>query len=143
MTFVLYMFILVMEGWGICKMNGNLDIIIQHVVLLLLSQFLYKPIQRYHLFNSLCSSNILCFHCWKSNNLYSFEIQLTDIPTTMKTYLMVLVLLSLSPAITVSRYPCRTMSEPTKHKAWEVVPLKYLRIHCTAFQCYFHGFFIC
>ena len=61
----------------------------------------------------------------------SFEIQLTFITPIIKTYPVVLLLLSLSPAISTSTYTCRTVSEPTKHNAWEVVPLKYLRIHYT------------
>ena len=63
----------------------------------------------------------------------SFEIQLNDVPPNVNTYLVVLLLLSLSPAISASTYPCRTMSEPPNHNAWEVVPIKCLRIHCIAF----------
>ena len=72
----------------------------------------------------------------------SFEIQLTVVPPTVNTYHVVLLPLSLSPAIFASTYPCRIMSEPPKHHACEVVPLKYLRIHCTAFQCSLLGLFI-
>ena len=62
----------------------------------------------------------------------SFEIQLTVFPPIVKTYPMVLLLLSLSIAIYESTYPYRKVSEPPKHNACVVVPLKYLRIHFTA-----------
>jgi hypothetical protein len=47
----------------------------------------------------------------------SFKIQLTVVPPTLKTYPMVLFLLSLSLSISESTYPCRTVSEPSKHNA--------------------------
>ena len=72
----------------------------------------------------------------------SFEIQLTVVPPTVNTYHVVLLLLSLSPSISASTYPCRIVSEPPKHNRWEVVPLKYLKIHYIAFQCSLPGLFI-
>ena len=77
-----------------------------------------------------------------AKTFYSFEIQLSVVPPIVKTYIMVLLLLSLSPVIFESTYPCRTMFEPLKHKACIVVPPKYLRIHFTAIQCYLPRFFI-
>ena len=65
----------------------------------------------------------------------SFKIQLIVVPPIVKAYPMVLLLLSLSPIISESTYPCRTMFEPSKHNACVVVPLKYLRIDFTAIQC--------
>jgi hypothetical protein len=47
----------------------------------------------------------------------SFEIQLTVVPPTVKTYYVVLLLLSLSPAIFESTYSCKTVFEPPKHNA--------------------------
>jgi hypothetical protein len=47
----------------------------------------------------------------------SFKIQLTIVPTIVKTYPMVLLLLSLSYVIFESTYPCRKVSEPPKHNA--------------------------
>ena len=57
---------------------------------------------------------------------HSFKIQLIVVPPTIKTHPMVLLLVSLSLVESTSTYPCRTMSEPPKHNALEVVPLKYL-----------------
>ncbi len=57
--------------------------------------------------------------------LYSFEIQLTYVPPTVKTYHVVFLLLSLSHSISESTYPCRVVFEPPKHHAWEFVPIKY------------------
>ena len=72
----------------------------------------------------------------------NIEIQLIVVPPTVKTYPVVLLLLSISPAISESTYPCRTRFEPPKHNDLVVVPLKYLRIHLTAFQCYLPRLFI-
>jgi hypothetical protein len=72
----------------------------------------------------------------------SFEIQHIVVPLIVKTYLVVIFLLSLSPAICESTYPCRTVYEPSKHNASVEVPLKYLRIHFTASQCSLPGLFI-
>jgi hypothetical protein len=77
-----------------------------------------------------------------SRTFCSFEIQLTDVPPRIKTYLVVLLLLSLSPSIYESTYPCRTMFEPPKHNALVVVPLKYLKINFTSSQCYLPRLFI-
>ena len=72
----------------------------------------------------------------------SFEIQLTIVPPTVKKYPTMLLLLSLSPTIYESTYPCRLMFEPPKHIAYAVVPLKYLRINFTSIQCSLPGLFI-
>jgi hypothetical protein len=55
---------------------------------------------------------------------------------------VVLLLLSLSPAIYESTYPYRKVSKPPKHNACVVVPLKYLRIHFTTSQCSLPRLFI-
>ena len=70
----------------------------------------------------------------RATTFCSFEIQLTAVPRTVKTYPVVLLMLSTLPAISASTYPCKTMSQPPKHNALEVVPLKYLRTHYTDFQ---------
>ena len=72
----------------------------------------------------------------------SFEIQLTIVPAIVKNYLVALLLLPLSLSISTSTYPCRIVFGPLKHNAWEVVPLKYPRIHYIAFQCSLLRFFI-
>jgi hypothetical protein len=46
---------------------------------------------------------------------YNFKIQLTDVPPTIKTYPMVLLLISIPPSISKSTYPYRIMFEPPKH----------------------------
>jgi hypothetical protein len=71
-----------------------------------------------------------------------FEIQLIVVPPIVKTYPVVLLLLCLSPTIFESTYPYRKLSEPPKHHALVVVPLKYLRIHFTVSQCSLPGLFI-
>ena len=48
---------------------------------------------------------------------YSFEIQLNVDPPTVKTYHVVLLLLSLSPSIYTPTYPCRIVFEPPNHNA--------------------------
>jgi hypothetical protein len=72
----------------------------------------------------------------------SFKIQLTVVPPSVKKYLVVLLLLSLSLAISESTYPCRIMSEPSKHNVGVVVTLKYLRIYFSASQCSLPRLFI-
>jgi hypothetical protein len=52
-----------------------------------------------------------------AKTFYSFEIQLIVVPPIEKTYHVVLLLLSLSPAIYESTYPYRKVSEPPKHHA--------------------------
>jgi hypothetical protein len=50
-----------------------------------------------------------------ATTFFSFEIQLTVVTPIVKTYPVVLFLLSLSPAISESTYPCRKVYEPPKH----------------------------
>jgi hypothetical protein len=52
-----------------------------------------------------------------ATTFYSFERQLTVVPPIVKKYPMVLLLLSLSPTISKSTYPYRTLFEPPKHNA--------------------------
>jgi len=52
-----------------------------------------------------------------ATTLWTFETQLTAIPPTVNTYHVVLLVLSLLPAISASTYPCREMFEPPKHNA--------------------------
>ena len=123
-------------------MNGTLAVTVQPTILLLLTQLFHEPMQPNHLFTSLCSSNILWFWCWKYNNLFQFWN-----PTYFRyTYSKKIPCCSppvfLSPTISTSTYPYRIVFEPPKHNAWEVVPLKYLRIHYTSLQFSLPGLFI-
>jgi hypothetical protein len=52
-----------------------------------------------------------------ATTFFNFKIQLIVVPPIVKTYPLVLLLLSLSPAIYDSTYPCRTMYAPPKHNA--------------------------
>src|SRR5271156_4992429 len=52
-----------------------------------------------------------------ATTLYNLEIQLTAVPPTVKTYPVVVLLLSLSHAIFESTYPCRVVFDPPKHNA--------------------------
>lgn len=61
----------------------------------------------------------------------SFKIKPIDVPPIVKTYLMMLLLLSLSPTISESTCPYRIVFDPPKHNDCVIVPLKYTRMHFT------------
>ena len=104
-----------------------------------------SSINLYNQIISLLASIVETYYAFvneSATNFYSFKIQLSVIPPTVKKYPMVLLLLSLSPTISESTYPYRTMFEPPKHSARAIIPLKYLRIHFTSIQCSLPGLFI-
>ena len=136
------MFSLLMKGLVLCKMNGTLDVTVHPVIRMLLTQFLHEPLQPNHLLTSLCSSNILCFCCWNYNNLLQFQNLTYSCSTSSKNipcHVPLGVVITYHICVNIS---CRTVSEPPKHNAWEVVPLKYLRIHCNVIKCYLPRLFI-
>lgn len=79
----------------------------------------------------------------KSSTIFcSLETQLTIVLLSVYIYPVILFLLSKSPVMSASTYPCKPKSNFLKHKTLFVVLLKYLRIHFTSSQCCFHKLFI-
>ena len=84
---------------------------------MLLTQFIHKPLYQ---INSLLASVAATYSASvveSATTLWIFETQLTVAPPIVNTYYVVLLLLSLSPAISASTYPYRAMFEPPKHNA--------------------------
>ena len=98
-------------------MNGTMHATIQPSILLLLTQFLHEPLQPNHLFTSSVAARYYASIIESETTFCGFEIQLIVVPPILKTYHMVLLMLSLSPSIFESTYPYKTMFEPPKHNA--------------------------
>ena len=113
---------------------------------LLLSFFFpNSSINLYNQIISLLASVVATYFAYideSETNLCSFKTQITVVPLTIKTYPMVIILLSLSPAISKSTYPYKIVFEPPKWNAYAIVPLKYLRIHFTSIQWSLPGLLI-
>ena len=73
---------------------------------------------------------------------YNLEIQLTAVPPTVKTYPIVLLLVSTSLARENSMKPLKAEIDRVKHNAFVVVPLKYQSIHLKELQCSIPGLLI-
>ena len=73
---------------------------------------------------------------------YNLEIQLTTVPPIVKTYPVVLLLVSTSPTRSKSTKPLRAELDLVKHNAFVVVPFKYHSIHLTTLQCSILGLLI-
>ena len=73
---------------------------------------------------------------------YNFETQLKVVTPIVNTYPLLLLLLSLSPAIFSSTYHCRAIFEPRNHNFYFVVLLKYLIINLNSIECSFPILFI-
>ena len=93
------MFILRMDDWVICKMNGTLDVIV------LLELCCFLPNSSMNLYNQIISLLAFVEITYSSSivqsatTFCSFEIQLIVVPPTVKTYPVVLLLMFLSPTI--------------------------------------------
>ena len=92
-------------------MNGTLVVIIQLVFSYFLPHSSMKLCNQIISLLSFVAATYSASIVESATTFCSFEIKLTLVQSTIKTYPVVLILLSLSPAISTSTYPCRTMFE--------------------------------